>query len=162
MVAALLMAGAASAQDKRDIDRPDMDQPNVQRRDDVARIAGEWTGTYVCVQGVTAMRLVVKPSAGRELRALMHFFAAPDNPDVPEGCFTLTGTLDRNGDVELHQDEWIVQPPNYRMIGFEGEVDRDGGLFRGRIVGPPGCTRFRLTREKVSRPLPAACEKAAR
>ncbi len=167
VAALLLMGGAASAQDKLDIDRRDADRSdrdglNLERRDDVSRIAGEWTGSYVCAQGVTAMRLVVKPSGGQELRALMHFFAAPDNPDVPEGCFTLTGTFDRNGDLDLHQNEWIIQPPGYRMIGFEGELNRDGTLFRGRVVGPPGCTRFRLTREKVARPLPEACEKAGR
>lgn len=173
-LAALLLAGGVlSAQDRRDTDRRDTDRrdldrtdterPTLERRDDVARVAGEWSGRYTCVQGVTAMRLVITPSGGRNVKALMHFFAAPENPDVPEGCFTLTGEFDRRtGEIDLRQERWIVQPPGYQMIDFEGDVDRDDRQLRGKVIGPAGCTRFRLTRERASRPLPPACEKAAR
>lgn len=169
LVAALLLAGGAlTAQDRRDGDRRDNDRPDIERsrpepRDEVARVAGEWTGKYTCVQGVTAMRLVIAPAGGRNVKALMHFFAAPENPDVPEGCFLLTGDFDRDTrELDLNQDRWIVQPPNYRMIDLEGKIDPDDGRLVGRIVGPAGCTRFRLTRETASRPLPEACEKAMR
>lgn len=158
-LAALLVAGMAPAQDRRDADRRDGDQTTL---DDAMRIGGEWAGTYTCVQGATAMRLRIELSRGRELKALMHFFAASDNPDVPEGCFMLTGEFDQNGNVELIEDRWIVQPANYRMIGFEGAVNRDGQSFGGRIIGPPGCTRFALTRARAARPLPPACEAAAK
>src|SRR3569832_2071949 len=51
-----------------------------------ARYVGEWTGKYVCGQGVTAIRLVVVPTGAGGAQAVAHFFATPENPRVPEGC----------------------------------------------------------------------------
>ena len=162
VVMALLIGGAASTQERRNTNKPDLEAPSVAPRGDLARIAGEWSGTYTCNQGVTAMRLVIAPAGERRVKALMHFFAAPENPDVPEGCFTLTGTFDKaNGAVDLGAERWIVQPTNYLMIDLDGDVDRDGSRLRGRVIGPNNsCKRFALTRAKAVRPLPEACAMA--
>ena len=162
-LALLLIGGAASTREQNDVDRPDVEAPQTERHHDVATITGEWGGTYTCMQGVTAVRLVIAPAGERRVKALAHFFAAPENPDVPEGCFMLGGTFNlTSGDLDLGAERWVIQPTNYRMIDLVGAVDRDGGQLRGRVLGPKGCTSFALTRAKATRPLPEACEKAMR
>ena len=134
---------------------------SAQAQDD--RYAGEWTGKYVCAQGVTGMRLVVTATGAGGARAVAHFFAVPENPDVPEGCFSLTGLFDKpSGQFSLRRAHWIVRPRGYGMADLVGTVDAKGESFGGRVVGPRGCSTFSLTREKVSRPLPARCAAAVK
>jgi hypothetical protein len=123
-----------------------------------ARYAGEWTGKYLCGQGVTAMRLVVVPTGAGGARAVAHFFATPENPRVPEGCFALTGVFDQvSGEFSLRQAHWIARPRGYSMADMSGMVDAKGTVFGGRMSGVKGCTTFSLTREPVSHPLPPQC-----
>ena len=139
----IVTAGAASAQEDR--------------------YSGEWSGKYVCGQGVTAMRLVVNGTGGGGVRAVAHFFPTPENPRVPEGCFTLTGLFEKNsGQLSLRRERWIVRPRNYAMTDFDGGVDADGKSFSGKLSGVPGCASFSLSHEAASRPMPAACEAATR
>ena len=49
---------------------------------------GEWTGKYVCGQGVTGARLILSEDGSR---GVFHFYALPENPGVPEGCYQVTG-----------------------------------------------------------------------
>ena len=141
LAVALATAGNAAAQD--------------------SRYAGEWTGKYICGQGVTGMRLVVTATGAGGARAVAHFFAVPENPDVPEGCFSLTGLFDKmSGQFSLRHEHWIMRPRNYGMADLDGKVDEKGEDFGGRLVGPRGCTTFSLTRAKASRPLPARCAAA--
>jgi hypothetical protein len=126
------------------------------------RYAGEWTGKYVCGQGVTAIRLVVLPTGAGGARAVAHFFATPENPRVPEGCFALTGLFDQvTGEFSLRPARWIVRPRSYSMPGLSGMVDGSGKAFGGRMSGVKGCSTFSLTRDPVSRPMPVQCAAAA-
>jgi hypothetical protein len=126
------------------------------------RYSGEWSDKYVCGQGVTAMRLVVTGTGGGGVRAMAHFFPTPENPRVPEGCFTLTGLFEKNsGQLSLRREHWIVRPRNYAMTDFDGIVDADGKSFSGKLSGVPGCASFSLTYETADRRLPPACEAAA-
>jgi hypothetical protein len=128
-----------------------------------ARYAGEWSGKYLCAQGVTAVRVVVLPTGGSGARAVVHFFASPENAKVPEGCFTLTGLFEpASGRLSLRQERWIVRPKNYNMADLDGTIDARGEGFSGRIANLKGCTSFTLTRAQAARPLPARCEAALR
>jgi hypothetical protein len=127
------------------------------------RFAGEWSGKYVCGQGVTALHVILTPTGGGGVKALAHFFAAPENPRVPEGCFTMTGLFEKStGQLSLRKDRWIMRPRNYAMTDFDGTIDADGRTFSGRLSGVQGCAAFSLTRDPVARPMPAACEAASR
>jgi hypothetical protein len=127
------------------------------------RYAGEWTGKYVCGQGVTAIRLVVVPTGAGGAKAVAHFFPTPENPRVPEGCFALTGLFDQvSGEFGLRQANWIVRPRGYTMIDLVGTVDAKGTAFGGgRITSLKGCSTFSLTRETVSMSMPPQCLAAA-
>jgi hypothetical protein len=125
------------------------------------RYAGEWTGKYVCGQGVTALRLVITATGGGGARAVAHFFPTPENPRVPEGCFTATGLFEKtSGQLSLRKERWIMRPRNYVMTDFDGTVDADGKNLSGRLSGVQGCASFALTRDPIGRPMPAACEAA--
>jgi hypothetical protein len=97
------------------------------------------------------------------LRGAFHFTAAPSNPGVPEGCFSMRGRADAAGShVRLTPQRWLLQPPGYVMIGLEGDIDRDSGLFTGRISPPvPGCTVFSLRPVEAAPMAPAACRTGA-
>src|SRR5258707_1209338 len=80
--------------------------------------------------------------------AVVHFFPTPENPRVPEGCFTMTGLFEKtSGALSLRKERWIVRPRNYAMVDLDGTVDADGKSFSGRLSGVPGCASFSLTRD---------------
>jgi hypothetical protein len=121
-------------------------------------IAGEWTGTYVCAQGITRLRVVVRQTSFNAGRAVFHFFPGRENPTVPEGCFSMAVAYDAQTESwGLKGDSWLRQPKNYVMVDLLGAVDAEGKTFAGAIVGNPLCSRFNLTRAPASRPLPSEC-----
>lgn len=123
-----------------------------------ARAAGEWTGKYVCRQGVTGLRLLLDLD-GETATAVFHFFSLPENRRVPEGCYTMTGAFSRtSGNLTLTGVSWIKSPgPRYVMVGIQASVDAEGRSLSGNVVGAPSCSLVVLTRAPASRPLPQAC-----
>jgi hypothetical protein len=121
-------------------------------------MSGEWSGKYNCRQGVTGVHVVLSEDGSR---ALFHFYGVPENPGVPEGCFTMSGSFDAaSGKLNLNADKWIVRLRNHMTAGVSGELDASGQNFAGRIVGVSGCTNILMSRAPSPRPLPAACERA--
>ena len=105
--------------------------------------AGTWVGTYTCAQGLTGLRLVIQPGGGGKLAAVFNFYAAPVNPSVPSGSFTMTGFVDPAG-VFLNQGHWISQPPGWNMVSLAGGLPTAGGkTFTGSVFG---CSSFALTK----------------
>jgi hypothetical protein len=125
LLAALLVAAPAMAQEE---------------------LRGTWRGEYVCAQGNTAVALTIEPHMDGSLSALFHFEAAPDNPDVPTGCYEMRGAFTpATGAVALAPLRWLRRPPNYVMVGLDGQLSPDGGRIEGQVQGP-GCSLFRLQR----------------
>jgi eukaryotic-like serine/threonine-protein kinase len=104
-------------------------------------LAGTWTGTYVCSQGQTGLRLAIQTAAGGTLTATFNFYAVPANPGVPSGSFTMTGTSSRAG-VHLTHGHWIKEPAGYMMIDLSAPPASDGGAVLSGTVTTPGCTTF--------------------
>ncbi len=130
--------------------------------DSESRLAGEWTGKYVCKQGVTGMRLLVTVMDGR-VRAVAHFYPLPENRAPKEGCFAMSGSYDAaTGRVILGGGNWIIRPAGYLVIDLAGTVDPAGTSFHGEVAGAPNCSIFSLTRAPSSRPMPSRCEAAVR
>ena len=126
---------------------------------DEGTVIGEWSGRYTCAQGITGVRVVVAEATPVSASALFHFFAVPENPRVPEGCFTLEGTYDSAaGRLELRGGDWLLRPSGYVTVDFLGQLDPAGRRFSGQVVGP-SCTTFDLVRgAPVDRPIPGSCE----
>ena len=107
-------------------------------------LAGGWTGTYTCLQGVTALDLSVQERKGGTLAAQFHFHADPTNPGVPEGCYNMRGTYDAaSRRLSLAATSWVRRPRGYVTVDMEGTRDRAGSLLAGRILSE-GCTGFVL------------------
>ena len=117
---------------------------------------GEWTGKYVCGQGVTGARLILSPDGSR---GVFHFYPLPDNPRVPEGCFQVTGVFnDATGALAiLPTGTWYLKPRNYLPAAFTGTVDERGENFSGKITGLTGCASVFLSRAAPTLPLPSVC-----
>ena len=81
------------------------------------RLTGTWTGTYVCPQGRTGLRLILTAAADGTLAATFDFYPVDGEAGVRSGSFTLTGTYSAQG-LELRPDRWISQPPDYAMVGL--------------------------------------------
>ena len=52
------------------------------------KVGGEWTGKYVCRQGVTGARLILSEDGSR---GVFYFHPIPENPRIAEGCYQVTG-----------------------------------------------------------------------
>ena len=118
--------------------------------------AGVWVGQYVCGQGTTALTLSI---AAARPRALFHFYPAPSNNTVPEGCFEMESSYDADtGRIALTAGAWISRPDGYVTVDLEGQVSADGGTMTGKVIGPY-CETFALRRVAVSSPrAPGTCQ----
>jgi hypothetical protein len=118
-------------------------------------IAGEWSGQYTCGGGVTGLRLALSKDGSR---ALFYFFPLPQNPNIPEGCFTMSGYFQPIANsLNLKATKWILRPKNFVTVDMSGTLDNTGQNFSGRIFGP-SCTQFSLTHRAIDRPMPNLCE----
>jgi serine/threonine protein kinase len=109
-----------------------------------ASLTGTWTGSYVCEQGQTGLRLTLKATSGGSLTATFSFYPTSTNVSVPSGSFTLTGTYTAKG-FQLTPDHWISKPQNYSMVGLDGAANSSDTALSGSIVSP-GCTTFSVSR----------------
>lgn len=111
-------------------------------------VTGDWTGRYICNQGVTALHLIIqnadKPGA---IVATFSFGPPPENPGVPKGTYVMRGKYDRTAyRVTLEGQRWIKQPDGYVMVGLDGRMSADGDRIVGRVPDMDGCTNFELRR----------------
>ena len=105
--------------------------------------SGTWAGTYTCAQGLTGLRLAIRPGTGNALAATFSFHAVPSNPSVPSGSFAMTGFVDPAG-FFLDQSQWIKQPPGYAMVNVAGKLPPpDGKTLTGSVIG---CSPITLTK----------------
>jgi len=104
-------------------------------------LTGTWTGSYICSQGLTGLRLVVWAARDGTLTGTFSFYALPANPGVPSGEGTITGTYSATR-TDIRPGRWIRQPPGYVLVGLIAGPPADNGtLLRGRVSNP-GCSTF--------------------
>jgi eukaryotic-like serine/threonine-protein kinase len=108
-------------------------------------LTGTWTGSYICSQGLTGLRLVVRAAQDGTLTGTFSFYALPANPGVPSGEGTITGTYSATR-TDIRPGRWIRQPPGYVLVGLIAGPPADNGtLLRGRVSNP-GCSTFSVTK----------------
>lgn len=108
-----------------------------------------WEGTYVCAQGLSAVKLTIDVDSMGTAMARYDFGPVPSNPVIPKtGAFILVGEVQHRGggafSGELDARQWILQPENYFMVPLSIESD-DGLHMRGRIHHE-SCSQFQATR----------------
>ena len=113
-----------------------------------ARHPTHWRGHYICAQGPTALDLTLERD-GEALRGTFAFSELAENPGVPSGSYTLTGTsapADRDEVVvTMTPGHWITQPDGYVMVGFTAKSDRERRILRGTI-NFAGCGTIEVSR----------------
>ena len=128
-----------------------------------------WEGSYDCAQGRTGLTLTLEEATLEEeagspgsITALFNFYAVPENPAVPVGCFEMSGLLDRRTRVvDLRAGRWLLRPFTYVVVDMQGTFNAGFTRLTGRIAGP-GCTDFELRRVAApTHSVPAACRPAA-
>ena len=116
---------------------------------------GEWTGKYVCGQGVTGARLILSQDGSQ---GVFHFYALPENPGVPEGCYQVTGVFNNaTGGLAIVPGTWYLRPRRFQSAAFSGIVDESSQNFAGKIIAMEGCASVFLSRATPTRPLPSVC-----
>ena len=111
------------------------------------QVAGQWTGKYICGQGITRLDLSIEQGQGNALTATFRFGPLPENPNIPSGAYTMKGSYDpllRH--VQLEGVKWIEYPQNYIMVGLDGRVEPDGGRIKGIVPRMSNCSEFDVKR----------------
>jgi hypothetical protein len=110
-------------------------------------IAGEWTGKYICTQGITALRLDIAQGAGQAITATFNFGPLPENPGVPRGAYRMAGAYDpASRRMTLKGVKWIDAPFGYAMVGLDGRMTSSGETISGHVPDLLGCTEFEVRR----------------
>lgn len=109
-------------------------------------VGGTWRGSYACAQGTTGLSLRIAGPDPAALTATFDFYPLPENPDVPRGTFTMTGSV-QGGQIRLDGHEWVSRPAGYAMVNLTG-TPRAGAPDRieGGVRGVGGCTGFSVER----------------
>ena len=111
-------------------------------------VTGEWTGRYICGQGVTALNLTIaKAASPNALTATFRFGPLPENPEVPKGAYQMRGTYDAGSrHVRLDGVKWIEAPLGYVMVGLDGHVSESGSRITGAVPDMFPCSAFEVWR----------------
>jgi hypothetical protein len=110
-------------------------------------VTGEWTGKYICTQGITALNLQVASAGGNAIKATFSFGPLPENPEVPKGAYEMRGTYDpATRSVKLKGVKWIDAPLGYVMVGLDGQMAPSGQKITGYVPDLFGCTDFEVWR----------------
>jgi hypothetical protein len=117
--------------------------------------AGDWTGKYVCGQGVTGARLILSEDGSR---GVFHFYPLPENPRAAEGCYQVTGVFNNaSGALAIVPGVWYMRPRGYKPAAFSGTVDERSQNFAGKIIELQGCASVFLSHATPTQPLPSVC-----
>ncbi|HJQ56019.1 MAG TPA: hypothetical protein VJ890_03895 [Vineibacter sp.] len=125
-------------------------------------LTGYWQGKYDCAQGITGVTITIREAADSGAEGLFLFYAVPENPGVPTGCYRLQGRYDPGSrEVRLSSDDsqWLWRPPTYVTVNFVGKMEGFGSRMRGLVKGP-GCSAFFLERVPSAPPAPEPCVRA--
>jgi hypothetical protein len=110
-------------------------------------ITGEWTGKYICTQGITSLRLSIAQGEGQAITATFNFGPLPENPEVPRGAYRMAGTYDpATRRMMLSGVKWIDAPFGYVMVGLDGRMTSSGETISGHVPDLFGCTDFEIHR----------------
>ena len=109
-------------------------------------MAGVWTGTYTCNQGLTGVRLTITASGRDALRAVALFYPVAGNPGTASGSYEMSGSYSAGAGLILTPAYWISEPPGYVMVSISAPPPSASSM-QGTVEGP-NCTTFSVTRRR--------------
>lgn len=124
-----------------------------------ADLAGQWTGTYACSQGLAGVRLSLTATGQKAVAGTFEFFPTAANAKVTPGSFSVTGTISRPGQVDFVPGAWIVRPNGSMPVRVMAAVFTNPDKLAGTVTDA-GCGRFEAERvantTTYAAPAPAA------
>lgn len=112
-----------------------------------ANFDGDWTGTYRCQQGETAVSIELYRTSPYLIEGNFTFSATARNPGVPFGKFRLSGrTSPGSRSVILDPAGWIERPSGYQALRVRLALSPDGNSISGSFPANAGCTSLRARR----------------
>lgn len=115
-----------------------------------ADLQGNWSGSYLCGQGRTAVRLALQAAGPQELVGRFDFGNLPGQSNVSPGAFTVKGIV-RQDRLELAPDAWLVRPINYNAVRVLANLQRNPDRLVGRVTDN-GCGAFEVLRDVAATP----------
>lgn len=87
-------------------------------------LMGVWSGTYITeTQGITNLDLTITNYENNIISAYFHFSPHPNNPDIPNGIFSMFGTISDDMLISLVAEEWVgPRPAGYYVIDLRNAV----------------------------------------
>lgn len=116
-------------------------------------LSGEWVGSYLCQQGLTALTLTIEPDGAR-WSGIFAFGPNKDNKAVPNGAYRLVITETEAG-FHMEPGAWIEQPAGYTAVALNGAISDDLTMLAGDVAFD-GCTRFATERRTPMAAAPAS------
>lgn len=111
-------------------------------------MAGNWSGTYTCAQGLTKLRLAIFQTSASSVTAIFKFSADSTNPAVPSGRYWMSGSYHRrSGKIVLRPSRWIKRPTDYLMVGLSGNVENGNSSISGTVLNA-ACSTFTVSRDQ--------------
>jgi hypothetical protein len=114
---------------------------------------GTWEGAYVCRQGLTNLKLVIKAKSTTEIDAVFLFSAHPKNPNVPSGSFRMTGNLEISSSkdipdlLDLKATTWMNRPADWVTIDLRGDISSSKRRITGNVL-TSGCSTFNVVKRE--------------
>ncbi len=128
--------------------------PSVAQDARYPSLIGDWQGSYHCAQGHTGLTLTINAQSGKTFSGLFHFYSLPDNRNVPEGCFAVSGTFGASHKIAISGGAWITHPQDYVTVDLDGVLANgtSAPVIGGRVELPGKykdmhlCTTFLVTK----------------
>lgn len=114
-------------------------------------LSGTWEGTYVCSQGLTRLKLIIKAQNETDIDAVFIFSAHSSNPSVPSGSFRMKGSFDNFNSpdipnlLSLDGTSWIDGSSGYQTVDLKGNISSSRRKITGDIT-TPGCSTFSVVK----------------
>lgn len=117
-----------------------------ERKNIIDQLAGKWTGTYVCGQGQTGLKVTIKDWVSeKEMSGEFHFYPLDaTNKRAAEGKFEIFVSYNPSSkNIVARPGPWIEKPSGFFTVGFRGNVK--GGDIVG-VIDSSGCGSMKVTR----------------
>ena len=127
---------------------------------DATKYLGVYAGSYVCSKGENGITISLdtvvdligaKEPGTAKIDGRLWFYDVASNAGHPEGAFTLSGTIDEDGDIDLKPGDWLSDiPSGWGAAGVQGAIaEMDGRAAMVAKPSGPGtdaCEDFILNR----------------
>lgn len=109
-----------------------------------ADLEGTWTGTQLCGQIESAVRLQMVRNGANGVSAKYEFFNLPGQSNSEVGSFTSTGLLTL-GQLTLTPSQWITKPATMSLPTVTASLFGNPERLVGQLQAQ-GCSRFEVNR----------------